>query len=53
MWSNHEYFFKQRLNTKCSAEIEVVGTINYVTLSIYAQTFLEAQGYNMKPAIMY
>jgi len=38
---------KQKLNTKSSTEAEVVGTSDFLPSNIWAQMFLEAQGYGL------
>ena len=42
---------KQKLNTKSSTEAEVVGASDYLPNTIWAKSFLEAQGYEIKENI--
>jgi len=44
---------KQSLNTKSSTEAEVVGASDYLPNTIYAQLFMEAQGYPIQESTFY
>jgi hypothetical protein len=43
---------KQKLNTKSSTEAEVVGASDYLPNTMWAQMFLEGQGYKLEESIM-
>ena len=44
---------KQKLNTKSSTEAEIVGVSNYLPNLVWAQIFLEAQGFIIKENTLY
>ena len=44
---------KQGMNTRSSAEVEEVGTDEIVSLMIWTQLFLKAQGCSVKENILY
>ena len=49
----HSKSSKQKLNTKSSTELEVVGASDYIPWILWAKRFLEKQGYNLKRNIFY
>jgi len=44
---------KQKLNTKSSTEVELVGVMDYLPNTIWARMFLEAQGYKLEENIFF
>jgi hypothetical protein len=44
---------KQKLNTKSSTEVELVGASDYLPYPIWDKKFLEAQGYPLKENVFY
>ena len=44
---------KQKLNTRSSTEAELIAADEAVTHMLWTQLFLEAQGYEQKPSILY
>jgi hypothetical protein len=44
---------KQKLNTKSSTEVELVGASDYLPYPIWGKKFLEAQGYVLKENVFY
>ena len=44
---------KQKLNTKSSTEAEIVGASDYLPSTIWAQYFLDKQGYDLDTSIFY
>ena len=44
---------KQKLNTKSSTELELVGFSDYVPYTIWIRNFLEAQGYKLKKNVVF
>jgi hypothetical protein len=44
---------KQKLNTKSSTEVELVGASDYLPYPIWAKKFLEAQGYPLNENVFY
>ena len=39
---------KQKLNSKCSTEAELIGASDYLPNTLWAQMFMEAQGYSIE-----
>ena len=44
---------KQKLNTKSSTGVEVVGVSEFLPKLLYAELFLAAQGYPLREKILY
>ena len=44
----HHRSAKQKLNTKGSTEVELVGASEYIEWTLFAKCFLEKQGYDLK-----
>jgi hypothetical protein len=49
----HSKSLKQKLNTKSLTESEVVGASDYIPWTLWAERFLECQGYNLRQNIFY
>jgi hypothetical protein len=47
------YSWKQKINTKSSTEAEIVGVDDSLTYILWARYFLQAQGYDMEPSLLY
>ena len=49
----HTQSSRQKLNTKSSSELEVVGVSDYVPYPIWVELFLGDQGYDLQENIVY
>ena len=49
----HNRYSKQKLNTKRSTEVELVGVSDSIPYILWTKRFLEEQGYNLKRNIFY
>jgi len=47
------YSWKQKINTKSSMEAEIVGVDNSLAYILWARYFLQEQGYDMEPSLLY
>jgi hypothetical protein len=47
------YCWKEKINTKSSSEAELVGVDNLLGYIIWACYFMQEQGYNMAPSLLY
>ena len=47
------YSWKQKINTKSLTEAEIVGVDDSLTYILWARYFLQAQGYDMEPSLLY
>jgi hypothetical protein len=47
------YSWKQKINTKSSTEAEIVGVDDSLAYILWARYFLQEQGYDMEPSLLY
>lgn len=47
------YSWKQKINTKSSTEAEIVGVDDSLAYILWARYFLQEQGYDMQPSVVY
>jgi hypothetical protein len=47
------YSWKQKINTKSSTEAEIVGVDDSLAYILWARYFLQEQGYDMEPSVLY
>jgi hypothetical protein len=47
------YLWKHKINTKSSTEAEIVGVDDSLAYILWARYFLEEQGYDMEPSLLY